>query len=195
MRHARAGVLMNLYLDERLDERGARHLERHLAECATCRRDLARLRLAEPALREADPMARAQVPSELADQIMRRVAAYEARRAAELARTRARREARRQARAAFWRGPGWRLVGVVVALVVAVGVWWRTYPESGLAGAATRLGMDALQLLATPGPEEIAWSVWIAGAALALGAGGWLARADASAEWRRALVERLPRVW
>ncbi|HEU0027779.1 MAG TPA: zf-HC2 domain-containing protein [Ktedonobacterales bacterium] len=195
MRHARAGVLMNLYLDERLNARGALQLERHLAGCAGCRRDLARLRLAEPALREADPMARAQVPSELADQIMRRVAAYEAQRAAELARARMRRMATWQARAVFWRGPGLRLVGVVVALIVAVGIWWRTYPESGLAGAAMRLGPDVLQLLATPGPEEIAWSVWIAGAGLALGVGGWLVRADASAEWRRALAERLPRVW
>src|SRR5512146_2869161 len=121
MRHARAGVLMNLYLDERLDGRGARQLESHLAECVACRRDLARLRLAEPALREADPMARAQIPPELADQIIRRVAAYEAQRAADLARARARRVARRQARAAFWRGSGWRLVVVVVALIVAVG--------------------------------------------------------------------------
>jgi anti-sigma factor RsiW len=195
MRHARAGVLMNLYLDERLDARGALQLERHLAECAACRRDLARMRLAEPALREADPMARAQVPSELAGQIMRRVATYEAQRAAELARARTRRLAKRQAQAAFWRGPGWRLAAVIVALIVAVGMWWRTYPESGLAGAAMRLGPDVLQWLATPGPEEIAWSVWIVGVALALGLGGWLARADASAEWRRALVERLPRVW
>lgn len=194
MRHTRAGVLMSLYLDERLDERGGRQLERHLAECAACRRDLARLRLAEPALRETDPVAVTQVPADLVERITRRVAAYEAQRATELARARQRRAARRIERAAFWRGQGLRLVVVVAALIVAIGVWWRTYPENGLAGAASRLGVDVLQLLATPGPDEVAWSVWIAGAALALGVGGWLARADASAEWRRALAERIPRV-
>lgn len=195
MRHIRAGVLMSLYLDERLDVRETRQLERHLAECSPCRRDMARLRLAAPALRDGDPAAVMQVPVDLVERIARRVAAYEAQRAVDLARARQRSAARRMARAAFWRGPGWRLVAVVSALIVAMGVWWRTYPENGLTGAVARLGPDALQLLATPGPDEIAWSVWIAGAALALAAGGWLARAEASAEWRRALVERLPRVW
>ncbi len=195
MRHTRTGVLMSLYLDERLDTRGTRQLERHLVECAECRRDLARLRLAEPALREADPVARMPVPVDLTERIMRRVEAYEARRAADLARARQRRAARRAARAAFWRGPGWRLVAVTAALIVAMGIWWRTYPSNGLAGAAERLGQDALQLLSAPGPSGIAWSVWIALLALALGVGGWLARAETSAEWRRALVEWLPRVW
>ncbi len=195
MRHTRAGVLMSLYLDERLEERGVRQLERHLAKCSACRRDLARLRLAEPALRDADPVAMAQIPEDLVDRITQRVAAYEAQRASDLARARERRAARREARAAFWRGPSVRLVMVVAALIMAVAIWWRTSPANGLAGAASRLGPDVMQLLATPGPDEVAWSVWIAGAALALGAGGWLARADASAEWRRALAERIPRVW
>jgi anti-sigma factor RsiW len=186
---------MNLYLDERLDASGALRLERHLVECPACKRDLARLRLAEPALREADPVARAQVPAELADQIMRRVAAYEAQRAADLARARQRRMARREARGAFWRGPGLRVVAAAVALIVAVAVWWRSYPANGLAGAASRLGPNVLQWLATPGPDAIAWAAWIAGAAVALGVGGWLARADASAAWRRALVDRLPQLW
>ncbi len=195
MRHTRAGVLMSLYLDERLDDRGALQLERHLAECAGCRRDLARQRLAEPALRETDLAAVTQVPADLAARVAQRVAAYEAQRTFALAQARQRRAARRMARAAFWRGPGLRLVVMASALIVAVGIWWRTYAASGLVGAAGHLGPDVLQLLATPGPDEIAWSVWIAGAALALGAGGWLARADASAEWRRALAERLPQLW
>ncbi len=195
MRHTRAGVLMSLYLDERLDASGARQLERHLASCAECRRDLARMRLAEPALRESDLAARTPLPSDLAEQIMRRVAAYEAQRAADLARARQRRAARRAARVAFWRGPGWRLVTVTLALIAAVIVWWRTYPSNELAGAAAHLAPDALQLLATPGPSGIAWSVWIALVALALVVGGWLARAEISAEWRRALVERLPQLW
>jgi hypothetical protein len=195
MRHTRAGFLMSLYLDQRLDAPATRQLERHLAECASCRRDMARLRLAEPALREADPVAWAQVPVDLAERIAQRVAAYEAQRAADLARARRRREARAAAQAAFWRGPGWRLAVMVSALIVALGVWWRTYPENGLAGAVTRMGPDVMQWLATPGPSGIAWSVWIAMLGLALGAGGWLARADASAEWRRSLGEWLPRVW
>jgi anti-sigma factor RsiW len=186
---------MSLYLDGRLNASGARQLERHLADCAACRRDLARLRLAEPALREGDPMSCAAVPDELAERVMRRVAAYETERAASLARAARRKAARRRARLAFWRGQGWRLVAVVVALVIATGVWWRTYPENGVEGAVTRFWADALQLLVTPGPDEIAWGVWIGGAALALVVGGWLVRADASAAWRRALVERLPQLW
>ena len=195
MRHTRAGVLMSLYLDERLDARGALRLERHLAECAECRRDLARQRLAEPALRETDLAAVTQVPADLVARVAQRVAAYETQRVFAQAQARQRRVTRRAARAAFWRGPGLRLVVMSAALVVAVSIWWRTYAASGLVGAASRLGPDVLQLLATPGPDEIAWSVWIAGAALALGAGSWLARADASAEWRRALAERLPQLW
>jgi anti-sigma factor RsiW len=195
LRHTHAGVLMSLYLDQRLDTRGLRQLEQHLGQCAACRRDMARLRLAEPALRETDPAAASEVPTDLVERVSRRVAAYEARKATDMARARQRRAARKVARAAFWRGPGWRLVGAAVALVIAVTVWWRSYPESGLAGAAARLGTDLFQLLLTPGPDEIAWSVWIAVAALALGVGGWLARADASEEWRRALVDRLPQLW
>lgn len=195
MRHSSAGVLMSLYLDERLNGRQMRLLEHHLAQCAACHRDLARLRLAAPALRETDPAATAEVPADLVERVSRRVAAFEAQKATDLARARQRRAARKVARAAFWRGQGWRLAGAVVALVMAVAIWWRTFPQNGLAGAAARLGPDLFQLLLTPGPDEIAWSVWIAGAALALGAGGWLARADASAEWRRALAERLPQLW
>lgn len=195
MRHTRASVLMNLYLDDRLDARGALQLERHLGQCPACRRDLARLRLAEPALREADPMARAQPPADLVERITRRVAAYEAQRAVDLARAARERMARRQARIAYWRGPGWRLVGAVMALIMAAVIWWRTYPTSGLAGSMARFGQDTLQLLASPGPDGIAWAVWVAAAALTLGLGGWLARADASAEWRRALAERLPQLW
>ncbi|HEX9036683.1 MAG TPA: zf-HC2 domain-containing protein [Ktedonobacterales bacterium] len=195
MRHARVGVLMSLYLDERLTARDIRHLERHLAQCAACRRDLARLRLAEPALREADPAAAVEIPADLVERVSQRVAAYEAQKATDRARARHRRAVRKAARAAFWRGSGWRLAGAIVALVLAVTIWWRTNPGNGLSGLAARLGPDVFQALIAPGPDEIAWSVWIAGAALALGVGGWLARADASAEWRRALAERLPQLW
>lgn len=195
MKHSRAARLMSLYLDDRLDSAGALRLERHLADCAACRRDLARLRLASPALLETDPVAVTTTPNDLTERVMRRVATYEARRRAALMAANARRIAQRRARAAFWRGPGWRLAAVTVALIIATGVWWRTYPENGLVGAVSRFWTDTLALLATPGPEAIAWSVWIAGAALALVAAGWLARAEASAEWRRAIAERLPQFW
>jgi anti-sigma factor RsiW len=195
MKHTRANVQMNLYLDGRLGANGLRQLERHLMSCVACRRDLARMRLPESVLRESDPLAHSSLPDGFAERVMQRVEVYETERKAAQEQKARQKAFRRRAQAAFWRGSGWRMVGAAIALLVAVAIWWRTYPENGIEGAVSHFWTDVLQLLTIPGPEEIAWSVWIGGAALALVAFYWFARTEASAEWRRALVERLPQLW
>lgn len=50
-----AVALMNEYLDGRLDERDARRLEGHLAECPHCVEYLAQLRVTIAALGHAEP--------------------------------------------------------------------------------------------------------------------------------------------
>ncbi len=99
--------------------------------------------------------------------------------------------------------PSRRWVSALVALValaLAAFVWPAPFGASVTPAQMTqltpgRLLSDAEQWLLTPGPDAIIWGVWVAGAVVALVAVAWFARADASAEWRRALVERLPQLW
>jgi anti-sigma factor RsiW len=186
---------MSLYLDGRLDVQQLGRLERHLMLCPACRRDLARLRLMQMALREERLV---DEPAGLHEHVMRRISAYEARRASDAARARQRaaRTAERKAqRAQAWRGVGMRRALALAVALAALVAWAQVTTPTLLAGIVARLGPNVLQLLVSPGPYEIAWSVWIAGAALALGGCTWLARTDASEEWRRALAERLPQLW
>ena len=196
MRCGQASGWISLYLDGRLDVRRLGRLESHLMSCAECRRDLARLRLVQTALHEEQPV---EEPANLNEAVMRRIAAYEARRAsvAAMARQRAAalRAERRAQRAQVWRGVGARRALALVVALAALAVWAQMATPNLLPGMAERLGPNVLQLLFTPGPDEIAWSVWIAGVALALAIFTWLARADASEELRRALADRLPQLW
>lgn len=191
----RASGLMSQYIDARLDVRGMERLERHLVTCPACRQDLARLRVMQLALREERLV---EEPAGLTAHVMRRVSAYEAKRASDAALARQRKALkaeRRAARTQAWRAIGVRRVLALAVALVAFVVWAQVTTPRLLPSFTTHLGPNVLQLLVTPGPYEIAWSVWIAGAALALAIFTWLARADASEELRRALVERLPQLW
>ncbi len=196
MKCGRASGWMSLYLDGRLDVQRLGRLERHLTLCADCRRDLARLRLMQRALHE-EPLV--DEPAGLHEHVMRRITAYEAQQASDAALARQRvaaRKARRKIeRAQAWRGVGARRALALTVALAALVVWAQVTTPTLLPGMLGHLGPNLLQLLVTPGPYEIAWSVWIAGAALALGVCAWLARTDASEELRRALAERLPQLW
>lgn len=192
MKCARANEWLSLYLDGRLDMRRLGRLEQHLIECAACRHELARLRLMELALREERSV---DEPTGLTEHVMRRISAYEAQRASEAALARQRVAARQAERAQAWRAAGARRVLALAVALAAFIVWAQVAAPTLLPGFAERLAPDVLQLLSTPGPYAIAWSVWIAGAALAVGVGAWVARTDASEELRRALADRLPQLW
>jgi len=116
--------------------------------------------------------------------------------------------ARQSSAWAAWRrwqsaGPSRRWTGAaLVALAVALATFvWPAPFGQGVTPAMlaqlepTHLLGAAEQWLLTPGPDAIMWAIWVAGAVVALVAVAWFARADASAEWRRALVERLPQLW
>ena len=191
----RASGLMSLYIDARLDMRGTERLERHLVTCPACRHDLARLRVMQMALREERLV---EEPTGLTEHVMRRISAYEAQRASDAARARQRKALkaeRRVARAQAWRAVGVRRVLALAVAVVALAVWAQMTTPRLLPGFTSHLGPNLLQLLVTPGPYEIAWSIWIAGASLAVAIFTWFARTDASEELRRALAERLPQLW
>lgn len=192
MRCGRASGWLSLYIDGRLNVRRLSRLERHLTTCAECRRDLARLRLMQAALREERMV---DEPPRLTEHVMRRISAYEAQRASDAALARQRAAARKIERAQAWRSVGVRRALTLAIALVAFIVWAQVTTPRLLPGMAARLGPNLLQLLVTPGPDEIAWSVWIAGAALALAVCTWLARTDASEEFRRALADRLPQLW
>jgi anti-sigma factor RsiW len=192
MKCGRASKWLSLYLDGRLSVRRLGRLEHHLIECVACRHELARLRLMTLALREERTV---DEPSGLTEHIMRRISAYEAQQASEAAMARQRAAARQAQRAQAWRGVGARRALALAVALAAFIVWAQVTTPTLLPGVAGRLGPNLLQLLVTPGPYEIAWSVWIAGVALALGVGTWLARTDAPEELRRALADRLPQLW
>lgn len=116
--------------------------------------------------------------------------------------------ARQSSAWATWRrwqsaGPSWRWMGAVLLLALAalaVVVWPAPFgqimtPVMLAQLEPTRLLGVAEQWLLTPGPDAIVWAIWVAGAVVTLTAVAWFARADASAEWRRALVARLPQLW
>lgn len=192
MKCARASEWLSLYLDGRLDVRRLSRLEQHLIECATCRRDLAHLRQLELALREERL---ADEPTGLTEHVMRRISAYEAQRASEAALARQRAAARRARRIPVWRGVGARRALALVVALAAFVAWAQLSAPALLPGVASHLGPNLLQLLSSPGPYSIAWSIWLAGLALAVGLGAWVARTDAPEELRRALADRLPQLW
>jgi anti-sigma factor RsiW len=193
---------MSLYVDGRLDVRRLNQLEQHLMGCPECRRDLARLRLMQSALSE-DRLV--DGPVGLHESVMRRISAYEAQQASAAAMERQRVAARKAAKAQRAErkasgaqpglGIGARRALALVGVLLLIIAWAQLAQPTLLPGAAQHLGPNLLQLLATPGPYQIAWSVWIAGVALALGVFAWFARADASEDLRRALAERLPQLW
>lgn len=192
MKCSRARAGLSLYVDGQLEMRRLSRLERHLGECAGCRDDLARLLVTQAALREESLAAE---PANMTELVMGRVAAHEARRASAAALARQRRAERRRRRAALLQGIKIRRVIALTAALVAVIVWAQVTTPHLLPDLLARVGGGALQLLVTPGPDAIAWSVWAVGAAATLSACAWLARADASEDLRRALVERLPQLW
>lgn len=206
MKCGRASAWISLYVDGNLDVRRLSRLEQHLVSCPECRRDLARLRLMQSALTE-DRLV--DEPTGLHESVMRRISAYEAQRASDAATQRQRVAARKAAKAARkagmaeretsgaqpWLGAGARRALALICLLALLVAWAQVTRPTLLSGAAQHLGPNLLQLLALPGPYQIAWSVWIAGVALALGVFAWFARADASEDLRRALAERLPQLW
>ncbi len=192
MRCGHARSWLSLYVDGRLDVRRLPRLERHLMSCDECRRDLARLRVMQRALREERLV---DEPANLNERVMLRVSAYEAQRASAAALARQHAASRKIARAQAWRGAGARRALALAVALVALTTWAQLTTPTLLPGLAARFGPNVLQLLVSPGPDEIAWSVWIIGAALALAVCAWLARTDASEELRRALADRLPQLW
>jgi anti-sigma factor RsiW len=181
---ARTHKLIQLYVDERLSQKQAAELQRHLSGCAECREELSSLLSLRHAIVETDispDITQAGAPADLTDAIMRRIAAYETRKAVE--------------RKALERRPefipdfvpewvGWRSVVASVALLVLI-------VTALLPGGWN----GAISALLSPGPDQVSWAVWLGGGLLTLLAVIWFVRADASAAWRRAISERLPQLW
>ncbi|SRR5579875_510129 len=103
--------------------------------------------------------------------------------------------------------PSWRLSALALMLLAfASGLWVFAWPAP-LPFSAGRLTpahvlMDGALLFAglaqwllAPGPESIAWIVWVSGALVALSLVVWMMRSEGSAAWRRTLADRLPQLW
>jgi len=181
--------LIQLYLDDRLSQKQAEELQRHLSGCAACREELSALLSLRHAVVETDispDITQAGAPADLTDAIMRRIAAYE---------TRKKLERRPEFIPDFvpeW--VGWRSVVVSVVLVALL----VTALLGGLGSVANTLAHQfdgVISALLSPGPDQISWAVWLGGGLLTLLAVIWFVRADASSQWRRAISERLPQLW
>jgi anti-sigma factor RsiW len=181
---ARTGKLIQLYLDDRLSQAQALELQRHLGGCAACREELSALVNVRHAMVAADvepDLTPEGAPADLTDAIMRRIAAYETRKAVE----RKTQERRLEFIPDFvpeW--VGWRSVVISVALLALVITALLPGGWNGVISA-----------LLSPGPDQISWAVWLGGGLVTLLAVIWFVRADASADWRRAISERLPQLW
>lgn len=173
--------LLQLYVDGRLAPAQLARVEHHLAGCAPCRAELALLECIRDSSRECELIAE---PADLTQRVLDRVAAYEAHRAAT--------EELLPGVAGF--AASWRKVAVaVVALILLALV--PSGNASALTDTVSRHLASAYILLLTPGPDSISWGVWAVGGLVAGAFTVWLARADASSSWRRAIAQRLPQLW
>jgi anti-sigma factor RsiW len=181
---ARTGKLIQLYLDDRLSQAQASELQRHLGGCAACREELSALLHVQAGIVATDvemDLTPEGAPTDLTDAIMRRIAAYETRKAVER-KTLERRPEFIPDFVPEW--VGWRSVVISVALLALVITALLPGGWNSVIGA-----------LLSPGPDQISWAVWLGGGLVTLLAVVWFVRADASADWRRAISERLPQLW
>jgi predicted anti-sigma-YlaC factor YlaD len=176
---AEAGVWLHLSMDGRLSSDHLAQLERHLETCGDCRheRDVLESLCTTLAVQELVPE-----PEQLSQQIMTRVAAYEARRAV------------RPVRVALVRDAALR-VGLILALVVLVVEIIQPTLWTSLISEANHSAPQLVQALTAPGPNSVAWSIWALGAAAALVVAMRIMRSDAYASWLRSVTDRLPQLW
>jgi anti-sigma factor RsiW len=184
----KSAYLMQLYIDGRLAPARHVHLEQHLSSCAACRRELALLEVVRDAASAGEL---APESPDLAPLIMRRVVAFEARRA--LAADREHAPSGPPLGLPRW-AIGWRGAALALLMLLIVALL-QPAAFGGIGGALTRDVSGAVQALLGPGPDAISWAVWALGSAVALAIAVWFARADASSGWRRAIAQRLPQLW
>jgi anti-sigma factor RsiW len=198
---ASAQQLIHLYLDDRLNEKQAEALQRHLSGCAACREELSallnlRLVIIATDIEMGLTPERAHEPADLTDAIMQRVAAYEIHKAEAEVEKRTELERRRETLPDFFPARvGWRSVGVSVVLVALLVTALLPGGWGAVADTLARDSNGVVGVLLSPGPNQISWAVWLGGGLVTLMAVVWFVRADASSEWRRAISERLPQLW
>lgn len=191
MKCARASTWMQLYLDDRLSQARAEELQRHLGGCVACCEELSALLSVRESLKAADLHVRME-PLDLTEAIMRRVAAFEARKAEE----RMALERRPEFVPDFV--PAWVGRRSIAVSVVLVALLVTALLPGGWGAVASALAHDldgVVGALLEPGPDQLSWAVWLGGGLVTLMAVVWFVRADASSEWRRAISERLPQLW
>jgi anti-sigma factor RsiW len=194
---ARASAWIQLYLDDRLSQAQAEELQRHLGGCAACREELSALVSLRHAIVETDltpemSSEAAPEPADLTDAIMRRIVAFEMRKAEERA------ALERQPVAVPDRIPTWVGPRSIAVSVVLVALLVTALLPGGWGAVANTLAHQfdgVISALLSPGPDQVSWAVWLAGGLVTLMAVIWFMRADASSQWRRAISERLPQLW
>jgi anti-sigma factor RsiW len=201
MKCARASTWIQLYLDDRLSQERAGELQRHLGACAACREELTSLLSLRQSIIATDltphqtPEGAAE-PADLTDAIVRRIAAYETRKALEAEERRAALERRPEFIPDFV--PAWVGRRSIAVSVLLVALLVAALQPGGLSAVANTLAHQldsAVSALLTPGPDQVSWAVWLAGGVVTLVVLVWFMRADASSEWRRAISERFPQLW
>ena len=179
MRCSQASRALHLYLDERLPEHEVASLQWHLADCTSCRAEMASLHAMRNALRAPELVPE---PTVLHDRITRRIATYEARRVLAASQTRA------------WHDKiGVRRVGVVALLLAIMWTLSTLTVAQPFTHWLTSEADTAMSLLLAPGPAQVAWLLWLAGA-LMVAVIAWASRAHSTEVWREDLMRRLPQL-
>jgi anti-sigma factor RsiW len=174
----RATLWLQLYTDGRLDASHLPALEAHLQACAACRADFAALDLI---VQVAAERVVAPTPPGLAQLIMARIAAFEARR-------------RSTSRPFGLRWGDALLAALLATISTFLFVLFTPSLRASLPLAFAHAFPDVVSLLLAPGPGSIAWIAWVAWIATGLGLTLWLAGAEARSAWRRTVAHSLAQI-
>jgi anti-sigma factor RsiW len=167
-------------MDGRLDADRLALLERHLATCHDCQHERVVLASLRVTLSTQELVSE---PEHLSQQIMARVAAYEAQRAL------------RPAHVALQVRDTALRIGVILALVLLVVEIIQPSLWIGVVAEANRSVPQLIQALTAPGPNSVAWSIWVLGAAAVLVVAMRITRSEAYTSWLRSVTDRLPQLW
>ena len=180
MNCAEARGSLHLYIDGRLSGDRLIALEQHLETCHECLQERQLLKTLNGALAAQEMVPE---PEQLSQQVMARVAAYEARRVVEPARVAL------QVRDIALR------VGLILALILLTVEIIQPSLWTSLVLQANRDVPQVIQALTAPGPNSVAWSIWALGAAAALVVAMRIIRSGAYSAWLRSVTERFPQLW
>jgi len=193
---SRAQNLLQLYIDQRLSLPRTRALERHLAQCPTCRSEWM---LLEDVVAEVHSLSNVVEPPWLADAIMTSIAQTTAQAPSELPAAPHQRRRRASERGPF--RPAARdliLSSLLATIVVLSFIFVQPALRNALVSSINPLvgtALTWLQFLLSPDGGLIGWFVWMLWMVLGICITLLLAGSEARSLWRQRIRGWLPQDW